>query len=143
MNNSSTVCVDASLVIRRVVSLSGPVHAQWETWAQENCRLVAPALLYYEVTNGLYQYQKAGVLPVEAVNKSLAAALALPIELVSDSALHKRAKALAETYNLPASYDAHYLALAERLGADLWTTDERLVNSLKLFKITWVRLAGS
>jgi len=141
MINSSTVCVDASLVVRRVVSRSDSFHSQWESWAQENTHLVAPSLLYYEVTNGLYRYEKSGVLPLEAVNKSLAAALALPIQLFGDADLHRQAKSLAKKYSLNATYDAHYLALAERMGIVLYTADARLVNTLQPFKVDWVYLA--
>ena len=42
-------------------------------------------------------------------------------------------------YNLPATYDAHYLALAEWMEIDLWTADTKLVNSLKPFKVKWVK----
>jgi predicted nucleic acid-binding protein len=143
MNNSSTVCVDASLVVRRVVSPSDPFHAQWERWAQENTRLVAPSLLYYEVTNGLYRYEKSGILPLEVVNKSLSAALALPIQLLGDAGLHRSACILAATFRLPAACDAHYLALAERLGVVLWTADARLVNALQPFDVEWVKMAGA
>lgn len=34
---------------------------------------------------------------------------------------------LAERLSLSATYDAHYLALAEWLGAEFWTADQRLV----------------
>ena len=141
MSSSSTICIDASLVVRLVVSQSDPFHAQWENWAQENTRVVAPSLLYYEVTNGLYRYEKSGILPLEAVNKSLAAALAFPIQLFGDAELHRHAKTLAKKYSLNATYDAHYLALAERMGIELWTADARLVNALIPFKVDWVKLA--
>lgn len=101
--------------------------------------IVAPALIYYEVTNGLYRYQKAGILPSEAVEKALIAALALPIELVSNTELHTRARNIATAYNLSAVYDAHYLALAQWMEVDLWTADIRLVNSLKPHKLSWVK----
>jgi predicted nucleic acid-binding protein len=32
---------------------------------------------------------------------------------------------------MPAVYDTHYLALADILGCDLWTADERFFNSVK------------
>jgi predicted nucleic acid-binding protein len=141
MNNSSIVCVDASLVVRRVTSQSDPFHAQWERWEQENTRLVAPSLLYYEVTNGLYRYEKSGILPLEAVNKALSAALALPIQLIGDAELHRQAKFLAKKYTLPASYHAHYLALAERLGINLYTVDAHLFTTLQPFHLDWIKLA--
>jgi predicted nucleic acid-binding protein len=97
-------------------------------------------LLYYEVTNGLYRYLKARIFSLETVEKTLHAALALPIELVGEADLHQRAKDLATNYNLPAAYDAHYLALAERFEVDLWTADARLFNAVQSFGIEWVKL---
>ncbi|MFN8387242.1 MAG: type II toxin-antitoxin system VapC family toxin [Anaerolineales bacterium] len=72
--------------------------------------LLLASLLYYEVTNGLYRYQKANYFTIEAVKKALTAALMLPIDLVSNSDLHVRAKIWQLKFNLPATYDAHYLA---------------------------------
>jgi predicted nucleic acid-binding protein len=138
MNNSSTVCVDASIVIQRVVS--NATENLWETWAESRFRLIAPTLLYYEVTNGLYRYLKAGFFTLETVEKTLQAALALPIELIGYAELHQRAKDSAAKYNLPAAYDAHYLALAEGLEAELWTADARLFNTVKSFGVEWVKL---
>jgi predicted nucleic acid-binding protein len=143
MNNSSTVCVDASLIVRLVISEADPFHTQWQIWSERHYRLVSPSLLFYEVVNALYQYEKAKILPTESVNKALAAALAFPIELLGDSWLHHRAKVLAKVYNLPAAYDAHYLALSEQMDIDLWTADARLVKALQPFGIQWVKLAGA
>jgi len=143
MNSSSTVCVDASLIIRLVISEAEPYHAQWRTWIEQNVRIVAPTLLFYEVVNGLYQYEKAKILPVESVDKALNAALSFPIDLFTDSWLHQQAKALAKKFSLPAVYDAHYLALSEQLGIDLWTADARLYKALQPFRIKWVKLAGA
>ena len=36
-------------------------------------------------------------------------------------------------------YDAHYLALAERLGAEFWTADRRLQQAVGA-TLLWVRL---
>ncbi len=49
---------------------------------------------------------------------------------------------LAHQYGLPAAYDAHYLALAEREGCEYWTTDERLWNAVKA-QLPWVRWLGT
>jgi predicted nucleic acid-binding protein len=55
--------------------------------------------------------------------------------------LHWRAMDLAERFSLPAVYDAHYLALAERLGGEFWTADRRLVEAVQ-GALPWVRLVG-
>ena len=137
MSSSSTLCIDASVVIRLVTS--DAVSDLWESWMADEVKVVAPSLLHYEVTNGLYRYYKAGIYPPEAVKTTLRAALALPIELITVSDLHPRATEIAMRYNLPATYDAHYLALAEWMEVDLWTADIRLVNALKPFKVKWVK----
>ena len=137
MNNSLTLCADASVIIRHVTTKA--INKHWEKWMQSQTRIVAPTLLYYEVTNGLYRYQKMGTLPPEAVEKALVAALALPIELVLNKELHARARDAAAMYNLSATYDAHYLALAQWMEVDFWTADVRLVNSLKPYKLSWVK----
>lgn len=135
------LCVDAGLVIR-LVAFPGNVAVQraWDEWDAEHRQVIAPTLLYYEVTNVLHRYQRQGWLNPEATQASLLAALALPIELVGDADLHLRARRLAERYHLPAVYDAHYVAVAERLGVELWSTDRRLVNALRVYHLGWVKL---
>lgn len=58
-----------------------------------------------------------------------------------EPAMTKRAIEFADTFNRPASYDAHYLALAEYLECELWTADERLWNATKA-TLPWVRWVG-
>jgi predicted nucleic acid-binding protein len=141
MSNFLTVCVDASMVVRLTISQDdAAVKKLWSSWSSQGTHLVAPSLLFYEVTNGLYRQQKGGVLSPAFVREALDIALALPVELFGDADLHRQARLLAETYHLPAAYDAHYLALAERLGVDLWTADARLVKALQPFGVGWVRL---
>jgi predicted nucleic acid-binding protein len=141
--NRLIVCVDATLVIRRVAfPEDAPVQRLWDIWEEDRTGLIAPALLFYEVTNGLYRYQKQGWLKPETIAVSLDAALSLPIELIGDADLHRQARTIAERFNLSATYDAHYLAVCERMGVELWTSDQRLVNTLKPFQVEWVRQAG-
>jgi predicted nucleic acid-binding protein len=141
MTHSLTLCVDASVIIRHVTSEAKTVL--WESWMEEEATIVAPTLLYYEATNGLYCYQKAGILPPAAVEKALMAALALPIELLANTDLHARAREIAVKYNLPATYEAHYLALAEWMDIELWTADMRLIKALKSYDLDRVKGVAS
>jgi len=140
MSNSSTICVDASIILRYTLQPDdAPIKKLWQSWISKEVRLVAPTLLFYEVTNGLYQQQRNKYLSPETIWKSLELALDLPINLVNEANLHLRAREIAMQYNLPATYDAHYLALAEWMDADLWTADMKLINTLKPFKVKWVK----
>lgn len=137
--SSLPICVDASLVIRLVVDPTDvAVRQLWARWDAEERRIAAPTLLYYEVTNVLYRYRRAEMLSAEAMRLALRAALALPVRLYGEPALHDRALRLAERFLLPAAYDAHYLAVADWLGAELWTADRRLAASVQS-DLLWVR----
>ncbi len=130
----NSVCLDASFVVRMLVGpepLAQKAEALWQQWLQEDVLLVAPALLPFEVTNALYRYVHAGHLPLALVQNLLAAALALDLRLFMDPELHQAALQTAHRLKLPATYDAHYVALAQRLGAELWTADQRLARALR------------
>lgn len=140
MSNSTTVCVDASVILRYVLQPENEsIQNVWQSWIADEVSLVAPSLLFYEVTNALYQQQRNKVLSPETIWETLELSLDLPITLVNEKNLHLKAREIAMRFNLPATYDAHYLALAEWMDVDLWTADIRLVNALKPFKVKWVK----
>lgn len=118
---NSPVCVDASFLPQLLLDEeAGPqADMHWETWHREERWLVAPTLLYYEVADALHRYVAHGDLTPDEAEALLDLALRLEVELTGDAGLHRRALQLARTFSLPATYDAHYLALAERLGAEI------------------------
>jgi predicted nucleic acid-binding protein len=139
MDNSS-ICVDASLVVRLLVDSNGKdIQTLWQEWETAARQIVAPTLLYYEVANALYQYQKHGYLQAETVFQAMEVALQLPIRLQEGEHHHLRALRISQQFELPATYDAHYLAVAENLNATFWTADRRLVTTIQP-ELTWVRL---
>ena len=134
----SSVCVDANIVVRVVVFPShAAIQTLWQRWTRQEQQIIAPALIFYEVTNALYQYQRQGMLTEEAVTIALNAVLALPIQIHGDAELHRKALDIARRYGLSATYDAHYVALAQHFGGELWTTDQRLANRCQQ---DWVKL---
>jgi predicted nucleic acid-binding protein len=142
MNNSSEICIDANLVVRLTVDPDDRfIRPQWDEWLVQGRLFVAPTLFYYEVANALYQYERVGVFDTETVRAGLAAALALPIRLVGDVALHRRSLELSTEYRLRAAYDAHHLALAESRQLQFYTVDERLWRAVHA-KLTWVHFVG-
>lgn len=137
---NSPICIDASVVVQLLASPDGrTVQAYWKLWLQEGRSLIAPSLLFYEVTNAFHQYRRGGYLSSEAVNQALGVAMNLPIKVMDARDLHRLALAVSEEHGLPATYDAHYLALAKLNGAQFWTLDKRLVARVHS-KLPWVYL---
>ena len=125
------VVVDASLAIKWLVSEehSDKSRAISRFWANEGIQAAAPYLMPVEVTNALHRRVVRGELTVEDTIRLLEHLLASGIELRDDPALHVRALQLASQLSQGAVYDAHYLALAETLGCDFWTADERFYRA--------------
>jgi predicted nucleic acid-binding protein len=137
------ICVDASVAIKWLLKeeRSDRAVALYEATAKANQPTVAPALLPLEVTNILRQRMRGqdGISLIRAT-EHLAAFLALPIEFHNSAGLHHEALVLADALELPATYDAHYLALAEHLGCEMWTDDQRLIRrvSTSLPFVRWI-----
>jgi predicted nucleic acid-binding protein len=82
------------------------------------------------VRNAIYRYHRAGYLSLATTEMVVDAALGLPVIRESPAPLHTAAIRLAAEARLPASCDAHYMALARLLDADLWTADARLAREV-------------
>jgi predicted nucleic acid-binding protein len=140
MHTSSTICVDASCIVRLLADPDDrEIQRRWTEWQSDRRSLVAPRILRYEVTNALYRYQRSGQRSDMTIRSALRTAMDLPITLYDEMDLHDRAMDWAIRLSLPATDDAHYLALANRLGAELWTEDRRLVDAARR-EVTWVYL---
>ena len=143
MPNSSKLCVDASLVVRFVTSVpDAAIQGQWRRWRESDLGIVAPDLLRYEVANSLHRLARAGESTADEARQALETALRIPIVYHNDLDLHRAALSIAGRFNLPAAYDAHYLALAEREGIEFWTADRRGANSVG-HHLSWVRFVGA
>lgn len=135
------VCVDASFLVPLVTQPAGdsPWAAKWRAWHRQETQPIAPTLLFYEVANVLFRMTRHAQLTQDEADEALNAAIGFAIVLVGDADLHQRASKLATRYALPATYDAHYLALAERMQAEFWTGDRRL-HQVVSATLPWVHL---
>jgi predicted nucleic acid-binding protein len=142
-SSMSSVVVDASLAVKWVIAESDSPLArrQLREWWHEGVRPIAPPLFLYEVTNVLHRWARVAGTPL-SFRRDRVLALVAVVELRSlELGDSRRALELADLLSLPAAYDAHYLALAEREGCDMWTADARLhAGAATLFP--WVELIG-
>lgn len=138
------ICVDASLAAKWILpeERGDQAKALYRTTLQAGEPIVAPPLLAIELTSILRQRMRGpdGLSRDEATDL-LDDFLAFPIDTLNPEGLHRRALVFADTHGLPAAYDARYVALAELLGCDLWTDDQRLLR-LVTGKLAFVRSIG-
>jgi len=134
------VCVDASFIVamltpERYTTLA---TARWKAWIEGDQRILAPALLAYEVTSALHRMVVQEAIKPEDSRVALQQFIAMDIEFIHLPELHIKASELAKRFNRPNVYNAHYLALARHLACPLWTADERLYNTVKE-KFEWIK----
>ncbi len=141
---SDSLVVDSSVALKWQVSENwSDVASQMLTdWVSQGVNVMAPSLLTGEIANALYKRVRRGEITIGDAVASMNDFLAFDIEYVPLRDVSVRALALAEQFALKATYDAHYLALAEREGCELWTADERLWNSVK-DRLGWVQWIGN
>jgi predicted nucleic acid-binding protein len=128
-----TVVVDACALIALAVDepARGLVEARIRDWTMSGQELAAPTLAHYEINSGLVKAVAAGFL-VADIPAAIASVASLPIsyhEAVPDS----RVVEIAISLGRRSAYDAAYIALAERLGAELWTLDGPLYRNAASF----------
>ena len=136
------VVVDASLACKWLVKEihTAEANALGRLWNSQGTRIAAPYLMPVEVTNVLHQRVRRGELTLEAATQRLESLITSGLELHQPPRLYGRALALASQLGQGAAYDAHYLALAEALGCELWTADEKFFRAASPVagRVRWV-----
>lgn len=127
------VVIDASVILKLLLpeEQSETVRSLWTRWIEQEAEIVAPFLLAYEVISVLRNKVFRGELPPEAGEAAFSAFRSQDISLLHPDGIEEKAWGLAKQWNLPTSYDAVYLALAELMKYDLWTADRRFAASLR------------
>ena len=129
MNGS--VVVDASLVVKWLVDEddSDKAHAVLQSWVVQDITRISPNLMPFEVANALHRRVVRGELSVKDSTRMISRLLESRLELHQTSGLHVRPLQIASQLRQGAAYDAHYLALAESFGCELWTADQRFYRA--------------
>lgn len=138
----ASIILDANVYLADwlVDDFSEHAKAILSTCHEGKITLHAPQLLYYEFTAVVRKSAARGRLRHLSPDKILNELLRIDVILHFDKDLMRRAFAIATELNLPTAYDSQYLALAERLDCDFWTTDQRLVaaTSATNLRVKWL-----
>jgi indolepyruvate ferredoxin oxidoreductase alpha subunit len=93
--------------------------------------LLAPTLLRSQVLSTLHEAVQRGDLAVDVAREHLATINKMPIRLLGDAVLRRRAWALADQLGWSSTYASEYLALTQ-LQADAFVTlDDDLAHSVE------------
>jgi predicted nucleic acid-binding protein len=93
--------------------------------------LLAPTLLRSQTLSALHEAVQRGELPAEVARDRLSRVGGLPIRLLGDAVLRRRAWEVADQLGWASTYDAEYVALTQ-LQADAFVTlDEKLARRVE------------
>jgi predicted nucleic acid-binding protein len=113
--------VDAGVVLR-LASTGAEIPDEHE--------LLAPTLLRSQVLSAMHEAVHRGEVPAEVARERLARVNRMPIRLLGDAVLRRRAWELADRLGWSETYDAEYVALTQ-LQADVFVTlDAKLARSV-------------
>ena len=114
--------VDASAVIQ-IASEAVEVRGGYE--------LLAPTLLRSQTLSVLHEAVQRGEIPADVARDRLERIWKMPIRLLGDAVLRRRAWEIADRLGWASTYDAEYVALT-LLQADAFVTlDEELARSVE------------
>jgi len=94
-------------------------------------KLLAPTLLRSQTLSALHEAVQRGEISAEVARERLARVNRMPIRLLGDAELRRRAWKLADELGWASTYDAEYIALTQ-LQADAFVTlDAKLARSVE------------
>ncbi|MEW5718946.1 MAG: type II toxin-antitoxin system VapC family toxin [Chloroflexota bacterium] len=136
----TTVCVDASLIVKSIVKEEDSHLADllFAKWKKEEARLLIPAFAPAEVDSILRKKVTRGELNEEQAEQSFQAACNLPLEIDASPELRRQAWTIARQFRFEYVYDAVYLAIAESRKCEFWTADRKLYDKVS-DKLKFVR----
>ena len=134
----NAVVVDTSLAIKWILEEpdSDKADILLVEWSKKRKEILVPALLIYEIANALFQNVRNGEITLEQLLRKK-----LKVDFPRTPDLSIRAIELTHSFSLQATYDPHFLALAEREGCELWTADKRMWRVVK-DQLDWVHWLG-
>jgi predicted nucleic acid-binding protein len=94
-------------------------------------QLLAPTLLRSQVLSELHEAVQRGEIPADVARERLAWIGKLPIRLLGDGVLRRRAWEIADQLGWASTYNAEYVALTQLQADALVTLDKEFARSVK------------
>lgn len=139
-DSRKTIVIDANIASRAVISFENSTTylALLEKWHDEHAAVFAPSFWEAEVVSVIRQYAYRKEITSSEAHNAIDDFFDLHVEIIPlDKELCQRALDWAQSINHSKVYDALYLALAERLKADFWTADKKLVDVARAAGAGW------
>ena len=129
---AGVVVVDASLALKwTVVEQDSDIALDMlREWERDDARPTVPSWFSCELANVLFRLRVRGELTMAAAQANHDAVMQFVTVSDDNPEDARRAMEIAEQTGQKAVYDAQYVALAERLGCELWTADDRFVRAV-------------
>jgi predicted nucleic acid-binding protein len=137
---TNPLVIDAGLVFRAL--LPNPAQAALQEliggWQDAGRDLCAPTLWLYELTSAIAKGVHFAAITEPEGRRTLALANRLSVQLIApDAAMALAAYDWTRRLKRAAAYDSFYLALAESLSCEFWTSDRHLQTAAGM---PWVRV---
>lgn len=115
-----------------VVDVSAVLHlARAGSEIPDTQKLLAPTLLRSQTLSALHEAVHRGEIPADVARDRLARIGQMPIRLLGDAVMRRRAWELADQLGWASTYNAEYVALAQLQADALVTLDVELARSVK------------
>jgi predicted nucleic acid-binding protein len=117
---------------RFVVDASAVLHlASDEIEVPKKHELLAPTLLRSQTLSVLHEAVHRGEISADVARERLARIYRMPIRLLGDAVLRRRAWEVADRLGWASTYDAEYVALTQLQAEALITLEAKLARSVK------------
>jgi predicted nucleic acid-binding protein len=99
-------------------------------------KILAPTLLRSQTLSALHEAVQRGEIPADVARDRLTRIGRMPIRLLGDAVLRRRAWDLADRLGWASTYDAEYVALTQLQADALVTMDSKLARSVRDYVVT-------
>ena len=134
--------IDAGIAVQAILPVLSSAEGGLQlfvNWHTQMERIIAPEIWLSEVVSVIRQGIYRRWITDEEAHTAVEDVFRLHVEIMrSDEALCQGALMWASRLDQSKAYDGFYLALADRMGAEFWTTDNRLANRASQIGVDWI-----